>query len=253
MSNQIHIVCICKNEIDIIQEFIDHHVFIADRITVIDNGSTDGTVEYLMNNNNIELISNTSHFSMKIKMMKSVISRSKSDIILPLDVDEFIFLDTDNIKSKNPSDVKKYLQNLDLSYRGFKIKKIYNYIPNNPNYYSIEKDFWRSKKFILNRKEFYGACPGYHKIYYKIYCINNNTGPVFETELSYIHKHYRSFDSWFRSAKQKMTSRIGEKWNDVDTLKNYTGYSNHTAKELYSYFTTGNWMLNLEPSIKIEL
>lgn len=244
--NSIHIITMCKNEVDIIQQYIDHHKTIVDKITIIDNGSTDGTLDILMNND-IELIYNKSSFKNKIKIIKQFIKSSTHDLIIPLDTDEFMVYDSDNAQISGESSViREYLQNLDINYSLFKIKRIYNYIPYIKNKYSIEQGTWRSKKFIVKRQDFKNSCPGFHSV-------TSKTDMVYQTEISYIHKHYRSFDAWYNSSKQKMIARIGEDWNNLEILKNYTGYSNHTAKELYHYFTTGNWTMDLQPDIEINL
>lgn len=244
--NKVHIITMCKNEIDIIQKFIDHHINMVDQFTIIDNGSIDGTLETLMSNSKIELIFNKSPFRAKIQVIKSIISSSSADIIIPLDVDEFIVHDYKNNLSNNSATIRNYLQTLDLNYSLYQIKNIYNYIPNSKNKYSIEKNYWRSKKFMLKTDDFINSCPGFHSIISK-------TNNIFQTDISYMHMHYRSFNAWYNSAKQKMISRIGDNWNNIEVLKDYTGYSNHTAKELYNYFTTGKWFLDLQEDIEINI
>jgi hypothetical protein len=57
-----------------------------------------------------------------------------------------------------------------------------------------------------------------------------------------MHFHYLNFDYWFNSSKQKMMSRLGNDWDNIEILKTYKGYSNHIAKELLNFFLTKEWL-----------
>jgi hypothetical protein len=225
-----------KNEDSVIEQFINHHINIVDNILLIDNGSKDNTINIIQKYPEINLIHRNDDFNLKSSVFSEYINRSKYDIIIPMDADELLVYDDDNtIINKNQSLIKDYLNSLlKLNNNLFKVKNIYNYIPNTDNKYLIEKDKWRSRKFFFKRKDFISTCPGFHSI-------EMNDKSTHSSKISYLHYHYLNFDYWYKSSKQKMMARLGDNWNNIDILKTYSGYSNHTAKELVRFFTTNQW------------
>lgn len=233
------IISLVKNEEDIIENFIIYHKKIVDKITLIDNGSTDDTQEIIKKHKDVNFFIKDVPFKLKANIINHFSQKSDCDIIIPMDADELIVLDEskDN-NSKNIKDItnstdqiKKYLQSISLCAK-YKIKKIYNILPN--GMYRIETDKYRSKKMFFSKKYFLSTDTGFHNVVTKA---NSES----ETNLSYIHLHYRSFEAWHKSSVQKMKARLGEDWNNLEILKDYKGSSSHVAKELYKYFITGEW------------
>lgn len=91
-----------KNEIDIIETFIRYHISILDGMVILDNGSTDGTVEIINNliNEGLPiylLFDDNPSFdqsAMTTKMLYATLDRFHPDYILPIDVDEFLITDS---------------------------------------------------------------------------------------------------------------------------------------------------------------
>jgi hypothetical protein len=243
MSTQI--ICMVKNEQLLIKKFIEYHISIVDNITIIDNGSCDDTVN-IAKKYNIDLIQTTKHFKYKNFIIGNFIRASNYDIIIPMDVDEFIVYDDGNIICSNTNTIREYFDKLiKINFSLFKINKIYNYIPDTANSFSIEKNKWRSKKYFVKQNKFISTCPGFHNMKMSE---NNRLNSC----ISYLHFHYINFDRWYDSSKQKMIARLGDKWNDIEALKIYRGYSNHIAKELLHYYSTGLWH-SLSKEIEIKL
>lgn len=234
------IISLIKNEEDIIENFINHHRNIVDRITLIDNGSTDSTCDIIKKHKDVNLFVKNISFKLKANIINHFVHRLKCDIVIPMDADELMVLDqskdysSKTIKgiTKDAKQIKKYLQSLNF-YSKYKIKNIYNIKPD--GMFQVEDDKYRSKKFFFSKKQFISTDPGFHDI------LTKNKSEL-SADISYIHLHYRSFEAWYKSSIQKMKARLGNDWNNLEILKNYKGLSNHTAKELYKYFTTGEWI-----------
>lgn len=87
-----------KNELDIVEPFIRHHVQLVDRMLVLDNGSSDGTYDILMSLKAeglpIEVLRDTSvgHEQKPVmtRLMRDAVEHFQADWVLPIDVDEFI-------------------------------------------------------------------------------------------------------------------------------------------------------------------
>lgn len=232
-----------KNEQEVIEKFLNHHIDIVDNITLIDNGSLDNTIS-IVKKFDVDLHIRNDHFSFKSNIFSEFISQSKYDIIIPMDADEILVFDDSLNISINQSIIKKYLTSLlHNRYSLYKINKIYNYVPDTENSFCVEKDRWRSKKFFFRTNDFISSCPGFHDI-------KTTNNKYMETSISYLHYHYLNFNYWFNSAAQKMQARLGKDWNNIEALKTYKGFSNHIAKQLLEYFLTNKWH-NLQHDIYI--
>jgi len=141
--NKLVLITMVKNECDIIESFIRHHLNIVDVILVVDHNSCDSTgliLESLKNEGlpiYIEKDSRTEKAQNIIttKMMYRAVNDFDADIVLPIDADEFLISSSDNQNCRN------FIQKLDTSTV---------YIVDSFNYFSptIDDD---SEKFILWR------------------------------------------------------------------------------------------------------
>lgn len=100
-------ITMVKNEEEIIESFIRYNMNFLYKMVIIDNGSTDSTIKIIQNiigeGYNISLFdqsrTNYEQFLIENKYLKLVAEKYESDIIIPLDADEFIIAQND-IKSE---------------------------------------------------------------------------------------------------------------------------------------------------------
>ena len=99
---RIEVFTLCWNEMAILPFAVDYWRRFASHVTVYDNGSTDGSVEYLKNQG--EFISvrhfdtsdrkdNTAHMILKNKIWKE--ARGRADFVCVCDLDEFLIFNHD--------------------------------------------------------------------------------------------------------------------------------------------------------------
>lgn len=93
-------ITIVKNEEDIIESFIRYNMKILDQLFIVDNGSTDGTLDIINSMINegfpVTLTHRIGEFN-QIEIMNELLSNvlygkhaTISDFIIPLDADEFL-------------------------------------------------------------------------------------------------------------------------------------------------------------------
>lgn len=137
-ANKFFSVSMVKNEIDIIEIFIRYHTSLFDGMVILDNGSSDGTMEvilkliqeglpvYLMYNDNPAY----NQAEITTKIFYDTIAKFNPDFILPLDVDEFL-------TSYSNKNVKEYISNK-LSKNTFNYLEWVIYVPTkNDNFSEI--------------------------------------------------------------------------------------------------------------------
>lgn len=232
-EKKIEIFLFVKNESDFIEKFLDHNLRVADEMTVIDNGSTDGTLEILKDvGKRIRLIEDRSSFGRKGRICTNWMLKSDADILVPLDADELVVFDDGNEVCPDPARAKEYLKKISLGKNDrFQIRRIYMKHPE-------EEGWWescRSNKRIMARAGFKGVDAGFHGGH-----MEENQKPL-PCNISYLHYHFRSKDAWLKSTEQKLKARLGEKWDDIEFLKTYRKASHHVGRELIRYRNKGVW------------
>lgn len=93
-----------KNESDIVESFIRYNLNIFDEMIILDNGSSDETIEIIkkIQNENLPVTlieDNGTLFNQDEKLtilMKQLAESNSADILVPLDADEFLCSDTGN-------------------------------------------------------------------------------------------------------------------------------------------------------------
>ena len=93
-----------KNEADIIESFVRYHVNIMDLMIILDNGSTDDTLNIINNLKKenlpiVVLIDKDKYFEPFIKynyLLDIALNEYSADIVCPLDCDEFIICQNGN-------------------------------------------------------------------------------------------------------------------------------------------------------------
>jgi glycosyltransferase involved in cell wall biosynthesis len=240
-----------KNENDIIDRFISYHMELCDKFFLIDHGSTDGTLEKIKKYSDkysTKIIAHEyrGHFRAKGRIISELMKKSNSSILLPIDTDEIIcYEDNDGQISFDQHYIKQYLNTLHKLYNHgkFKVKQIYNYIPNTDSWFDIDTS---SQKMFFLSSDFVSVDDGFHKGITK-------TNKTINSNISYLHFHYRSKESWLKSTEQKLKVRLGDKWNDLSLLEQYKKPrpSFHVALEYSKYLSTGQWH-NLQPKKYID-
>lgn len=256
----IHIISFIKNEELFIKQFLDHHLNIADQITIIDNGSTDNTIniikEYIDQTNNINLIHHDGHFKEKADICTNIMANSAYDLLVPLDADEFLIYDDGYKISCDPDIIKKYLQKIDRTEQKYQINKIYNKCPENNDYYTIFTPDYDGKcslgKMIFMKSAFVEVDTGFHRGKTK------NNKPASDTRIlniSYLHYKYVSKEKWIQNTKAKVYARLGDNYQNIDELKKYISErlpDSHCAiSEWIKYLEDGIWC-DLQKDITIK-
>lgn len=247
----ISIFSMIKNEIDIIDKFIMYHLKLCDQLILVDNGSTDGTqqrIEIFQSQypKKIKSYQNHQPFSSKAQYLSQLMNECSKGILIPLDADEILaYEDMDGNIIFDYSFIQQYLIELqDLYQEGkFKVKNIYNYIPNTNNWFDTSD---ASKMFFL-KNDFISTDAGFHN------GITKSEKTIY-TDIVYLHFHYRNKEAWLKSSKQKLQARLGDKWNDLNTLLEYKKPrpSSHIALEYSNYILTDKWH-NLKPKKHIDI
>lgn len=131
-------ISMVKNEVDIIETFIRYHVSIFDGMVILDNGSTDGTVDVISKLINeglpvyLSFDYNPAYNQSEITttLFYKTVDEFYPDFILPLDVDEFI-------TSPNHTNLRYFLDNK-LSEDGLSFLSWISYVPSESDNQSEE-------------------------------------------------------------------------------------------------------------------
>ena len=172
------------------------------------------------------------HFDFKAEVITGLMSSSSHDILIPLDTDELLMFDDANHRDVNAITIKKYLsEEISCAQNNrFKVKNIYHKYPDEHGWWYLTDD----PKYFCSSKGFLNTDTGYHNIQMK-----NNIEII--SKISYLHYHFRNKTAWEKNTKQKLFARLGEDWNNIETLSMYKGHSHHAAKEYLRYKTTDQW------------
>lgn len=256
--NTLHLISFIKNEVDIIESFLNYHIDIFDKITIIDNGSNDGTLDilkkYSIAYNHINIYEDSSSFALKGDICSEIMRNSTSDILVPLDADEKIIYDSNIQLSTNKLIIKDYLQNLKITGYKYKINKIYEYHPDNDGWYGV----CRHTKMIFPQKTFMYTDIGFHRgrttldestdfnnqYYWRAMFESDKItfDKITNINISYIHYHFRSKDNWLNKTELKLKTRLGNNWNNISYLEKYDGPSAHIKNRYLQYLKTNNWI-----------
>lgn len=106
------LICVVLNEIERIHLFLDHYRKIGiKKFAIVDNGSTDGTIDYLRKQKDVELFQTKDQFESKVKVgwINRIISYyGTAHWFLVVDADELLVWQ--GVEQRSIQDVIKYLE-----------------------------------------------------------------------------------------------------------------------------------------------
>lgn len=237
-----------KNEADIIESFVRYHQYIFDRIVLLDNGSTDRTLEiagslqaegcplevkrdptlsYAQGEKTTELINDT-------------FKRYAPDFIFPLDVDEFLAAPVSSLNPRRIIDrlqtEKIYYLERDYTYAPIKINEQELFIPKRLTYASPIKDYW--PKVVVSRQIWETYRPvisgGNHELLFDQKGIEREL----LAPLKLRHFPYRSLE--------QLKSKVAVGWLNTLASPRYNKGHNYHWQELFEKLRADNFNLNLE-------
>lgn len=150
----VYCLCMIKNEADIIESYLRYHLHIFDGIVMLDNGSTDRTLEIVkrMQKEGCKIVikhDDALAFTQGDKTTELIgytFKHFAPDFIFPLDVDEFL---TAPASPDNPRQIidrlqtgKIYYLERDYTYFPIHIDEKELFIPKRITYASPIKDYW---------------------------------------------------------------------------------------------------------------
>jgi hypothetical protein len=216
-----------KNEKLLLEPWIIYYgnLFSFDNICIIDNGSNDTDVlktldKYShMGTRVIYYYNRPEDFPNKGTILKDIAQKyySDSDFVFFLDVDEFLFLNTNNEFIYNKQSIMDYLLSLptDTQYI-YNINKMYYNIPLKHNLitprHNVTKVFFQG-----------GTIKSLDIGFHSGECQKSNT--KYDTTLGIIHFHNKLYYDKLLAAREKMRLRVD--LNDIEKIRNYAGLGAH--------------------------
>lgn len=221
-----------KNEGHNLEAWMKYHSYLFgyENIYIIDNGSSDKKTIDLLNmyermGCNISYKYNDKNsFEQKGNIINDIIREwdinEKYDYVIPIDCDEYIIY-YDEQPSCSRELIFEYLDKVKEIKAPFLIKRMFLNVPSNPGFFvprEVPKSFFR--KGTIGYLDH-----GFH------HPISKNNEIPFDSKLSYIHLHNKSFRDVISAAKEKLCHLVDV--NDLEALNKYSGHGEH----LTAYFS----------------
>ncbi len=216
-----------KNEKLLLEPWIIYYgnLFSFNNICIVDNGSNDTDVlktldKYSqMGTRVIYYFNRPEDFSNKGTILKDLAQKyySDSDYVFFLDVDEFLFLNTNNefIYEKKP--ILNYLRTLPVD-----TEYVYNI---NKMYYNVPLKYNLITPHQIVTKVFFqgGTVKSLDIGFHSGEC--NSSNAKYDTTLGIIHFHNKLYYDKLIAAREKMRLRVDV--NDTEKIRNYIGLGAH--------------------------
>lgn len=238
MELKIIIATMVKDEVDIIEHWINYHgkIFGYKNLFIIDNMSTDGTYKICKKYKESHSINISKYprYLDKGKEMTKIMKENKCDIFFPIDIDEFIVFYNREMKRIEISTIKTYLKNLinlyGKKYQFFKCDYI-NPVKTTNSSHVIEKfrhatlcdTYGDSRKTFIYNKNLDDSFNKNKNIDH-----GNHMGSVnyFVCNVCLIHYHCRSHEQKY---KKSVNNTLGLGY-DIDIKKLEEGDKNELEK-----------------------
>jgi hypothetical protein len=237
-----------KNEKLLLEPWIIYYgnLFSFNNICIVDNGSTDTDVLKVLDKYSekgtkvIYYFNRPEDFSNKGTILKDLAQKfySDSDFVFFLDVDEFIFLNTNNSFIYDKEPILKYLRSIpvDTEYI-YNVNKMYYNIPLKYNLFTKCHD--------VNKVFFQGGTVKNLDIgFHTGECNNSNRQQP--TSLGIIHFHNKLYYDKLSAAREKMKLRVDI--NDIEKIRNYVGLGAHLKGILLE--SEADYYIKFEDKIK---
>ncbi|MBT2701615.1 glycosyltransferase family 2 protein [Bacillus sp. ISL-40] len=241
-------VCMVKNEADIIESFIRYHLNIFDGIVLLDNGSTDRTVDiitqlqseglsvYLRQDNTLEYVQGPK----TTELINYTLNQFNPDLIFPLDVDEFLIAPN---YSDNPrelvdqlSTIKVFYLEREYTYFPIHLNESELFIPKRITFASPIKDYW--PKVVVSKEiwETYSATisGGNHYLFLN----KDNVEKEVLQQLKLRHFPYRSLEH--------LKSKISVGWLNTLASHTYNEGDNFHWYDLFNQLKKNNFNISID-------
>lgn len=228
-----------QDEIDILEDWIDYHAYLFGRENIyVINHQSEKSKE-LIKNKGVHLIEFSGPFLEKSRQLTDLMTKNKNscDILIPVDVDEFILKQTEEDISCEKEEVTRCFGELGgcgvYKFSSYSVDRHdkdplteFTYVDDIPDHGRFErwKTFWKSNVFIKTDQGNHGFI-----------------GPYEKTNLALLHFHQRGFEHFKRKhlrwpisyGKNKPTGNNEHHWE-----KYYEKIKNMNEEQMLEYWKT---------------
>lgn len=237
-----------KNEADIIESYLRYHLEIFDGIVLLDNGSTDRTVEiinqmqseglpiYLKHDNTVEYVQGEK----TTELINYTFEKFDPDIIFPLDVDEFL------IAPNFPGNPRQFVNKLspsivyyierDYTYFPIHMNENQLFIPKRLTYASPIKDYW--PKVVVSKMIWKAYSPSISGGNHDLLFDKKNARVKISQHLKLRHFPYRSLEH--------LKSKITVGWLNTLASYNYNEGHNYHWHNLFEELKKNNFNISVD-------
>lgn len=245
---KVYSVAMMKNEADIIESYVRYHLNIVDGMVLLDNGSTDRSLEIInqLQSEGLPIYvkqDNTLAYDQGKKttgLINYTFDQFGPDIIFPLDVDEFLISPH---YSGNPREIvnklltgKVYYLERDYTYFPIHLNENELFIPKRITYASPIKDYW--PKVVVLKKIWETYSPSISGGNHDLLFNKRNIKVEISQDLKLRHFPYRSLEH--------LKSKITVDW--INTLASYTYNKGHNYHwhELFEVLKKNNFSISVD-------